>query len=84
MAEENKFTHIGVLTETQKRVAILAKVSNGSQHMYDLIDLWAKDAWEEAKQAGIVTDAMLNPQAHWVRAIEQKKKTSRRKEAQHA
>lgn len=69
MADEpNKFTHIGVLTETQKRISILASVANGYQRMkiYELVDAWAKDAWEEAKLAGVVTDAMLQPQAHWV------------------
>lgn len=62
----NKFTHIGVKEETQRMISILAKVSNGGQRMYDLVDAWAKDAWEEAKLAGVVTDAMLKPQAHWV------------------
>ena len=69
MADEpTKFTHIGVKEDTQKRIAILAQVANGGQRMriYDLVDTWAKDAWEEAKQAGVVTDAMLNPPAHWV------------------
>jgi len=67
MADEpNKFTHIGVKEDTQKRIAILAKVSNGGQHMYDLVDRWAKEAWEEAKTAGVVTDAMLKPSVHWV------------------
>lgn len=66
--EPNKFTHIGVKEDTQKMISILAKVANGGQRMniYDLVDAWAKDAWEDAKLAGVVTDAMLNPPAHWV------------------
>ena len=66
--EPNKFTHIGVLTDTQKMIGILARVANGGQGMniYSLVDAWAKDAWEEAKAAGFVTDAMLTPPAHWV------------------
>lgn len=65
------FTHIGVLTETQRRVAILSKVANGGQgvRIYALIDAWAKEAWEDAKLAGVVTDAMLKPQAHWVAPV---------------
>lgn len=67
MTEEPiKFTHIGVKEDTQKKISILAKVANGRMRIYDLVDTWAKDAWEEAKQAGVVTDAMLNPPAHWV------------------
>lgn len=69
MADEiNEFTHIGVLVDTQRRVSILSKVANGGRGMniYALVDTWAKEAWEEAKQAGVVTDAMLNPPAHWV------------------
>lgn len=70
MAEEfNDFTHIGVKKGTQRKVAILAKVANGRMNIYDLIDAWANDAWEEAKQAGVVTDAMINPPAHWVNPI---------------
>lgn len=66
--ETSKFTHIGVKEDTQKKISILAKVANGGQRMniYDLVDTWANDAWEEAKQAGVVTDAMINPPAHWV------------------
>lgn len=79
MAEEPiKFTHIGVKEETQRMISILAKVANGSQRMYDLVDVWAKDAWEEAKLAGVVTDAMLNPPAHWVGGSEPKKKRATR------
>lgn len=70
MAEEtNEFTHIGVKKGTQRKVALLAKVANGGMNIYDLVDAWANDAWEEAKQAGVVNDAMLNPPAHWVNPI---------------
>lgn len=67
--DEAKFTHLGVLTETQRRVAILSKVANGGRGMYiyDMVAIWANEAWEEAKLAGVVTDAMLNPPAHWVK-----------------
>lgn len=67
MADEpNKFTHVGVLTETQKKISILAKVQ-GSVHMYDLVELWANREWEIARKGGLVTDAMLKPfQAHVV------------------
>lgn len=72
MKEElNIFTHIGVKKLTQKKISLLAQVANGGQrmHIYDLVDAWADGAWEEAKQAGVVTDAMLNPPAHWVNPI---------------
>lgn len=74
------FTHLGVLTETQRRVAILSKVANGGRGMYiyDLVAVWAKEAWEEAKLAGVVTDAMLNPPAHWVQPPVVVKKTRQR------
>lgn len=78
--EPNKFTHIGVKEDTQKRIAILARVANGGQrvNIYDLVDAWAKDAWEEALQAGVVTDAMLNPPAHWVAPAHTTKKRRQR------
>lgn len=81
--EPNKFTHIGVLTDTQKRIAILARVANGGQKMniYDLVDIWSKQAWEEAKEAGVVTDAMLQPQAHWIAPVIETKKQTRRQRA---
>lgn len=70
MADEpRKYTHIGVLTDTQKVIAILARVANGGQGMniYAMVDAWAKEKWEEAKEAGVVTDAMLQPTpAHWL------------------
>ena len=69
MADEttNDNTHIGVKRETQRKVAILAKVLGPNTHMYDLVELWANREWEIARQGGLVTDAMLKPfQAHVV------------------
>lgn len=62
MAEDtSKYTHVGVLKPTHKMIAILATVADGGQgvNMYELVDVWAKTAWQEAKDAGLVTDAML-------------------------
>lgn len=61
MAEtETQFTHIGVTRSTQKQIAILAKVHG--EDMYKLTGAWAEAAWQIAKDAGLVTDAMLEPQ----------------------
>lgn len=56
-------THIGVLKVTQKKVAILTKVISAQQAgkvtMAEVVDNWASIAWEQAKNQGLVTDAML-------------------------
>jgi len=62
--EENKFTHIGIERKTQRQIAILAKIHGVT--IYDLVGTWTDDAWEKARRAGLVTDAMLG--AHWVGA----------------
>ncbi len=62
MADENsKYTHVGILKPTHKKIAILAAVANGGQgvNIYELVDAWAQEAWQEAKANGLVTDAML-------------------------
>jgi len=67
MADEpnNKFTHVGVEVKTQKQIAILAKVHGCN--IYDLVSIWTEASWNQAKVAGLVTDAMLEPQkAHVV------------------
>lgn len=66
MADEtNEFTHVGVLIETQKKIAILAKVLG--PNIYGLVGSWTDASWQIAKDAGLVTDAMLKPfQAHVV------------------
>lgn len=66
MADEpNEFTHVGVLIETQKKIAILARVLG--PNIYGLVGSWTDASWEIAKDAGLVTDAMLKPfQAHVV------------------
>lgn len=67
MAEETKFTHIGISVPTQKKISILAKVLVKSGYIYDLAALWADEAWDQARKAGLVTDAMLEPRkAHIV------------------
>ena len=60
MAEKNKkpYTHIGVKFETQRKVAILSKVLDGT-NMYSLVEFWADKEWADAKAAGLVTDAMI-------------------------
>jgi hypothetical protein len=63
--ETNEFTHVGVLIETQKKIAILAKVLG--PNIYGLVGSWTDASWQIAKDAGLVTDAMLKPfQAHVV------------------
>ena len=66
MADEpkNEFTHVGVTTETQRKVAVIAKALDVS--IYSLVEHWANLEWETAKQKGLVTDAMLSPRkAHY-------------------
>lgn len=56
-------THIGVLKVTQKKVSILTKVISAQQAdkvtMAEVVDNWASIAWEQAKNQGLVSDAML-------------------------
>ncbi|RPI95403.1 MAG: hypothetical protein EHM40_03375 [Chloroflexi bacterium] len=64
MDEDRDFTHIGLKKRTKKQIAILAKVIGRKQ--FALIAMWTDDAWKQAREAGLVTDAMLEPEAHWV------------------
>lgn len=57
MAERKRYTHVGVLVETQKKISILASVTG--ENIYDLVALWTDQAWEKAKEEGVVTDAMV-------------------------
>ena len=62
---DKSFTHIGLKKGTKRKIAILSKVIGPS--IYELVAIWTNDAWEQAKQAGMVSDAMLEePQKHWV------------------
>lgn len=64
------FTHIGLKKGTKKKIAILSRVIGPA--IYELVAIWANDAWEMAKKAGMVTDAMLEEtQAHWVGSDEE-------------
>jgi hypothetical protein len=64
--DETNFTHVGLRTDTKKKITILAKVLGRKQ--YRLLQIWTDDAWNLAKKAGLVTDAMLepDPDLHWV------------------
>ena len=68
MTDVNIFTHIHCLKRTKKQIELLASVANAGEgvNMYDLVGSWANTAWEEAKEAGLVTEAMLPISAHWV------------------
>lgn len=61
----SNFTHVGVAKPTQKKIALLARF-HPSGKIYVMVDEWADLYWAQAKEAGVVTDAMLTPQAHWV------------------
>ena len=54
---EDKFTHLAVEKQTQRKVSMLAKAMDVS--IYSLVEYWASAEWKEAKKAGLVTDAML-------------------------
>lgn len=66
--EESNFTHVGIRKDTKLKITILAKVLGRKQ--YRLLEIWVDDAWKLAKKAGLVTDAMLDPEdtdnVHWV------------------
>lgn len=62
--DEAKFTHVAIEKPTQKKIALLAKVKGGT--IYEMVGEWADLYWDQAREAGVVTDAMLKPQAHWV------------------
>jgi len=57
---EKKYTQIAVTPPTQKKISILAAVIGPS--IYELVESWADEAWEDAKKAGLVTDAMIQSQ----------------------
>ena len=54
---DDKFTHLAVEKPTQRKVALLAKAMDVS--IYSLVQYWADAEWQDAKKAGLVTDAML-------------------------
>jgi hypothetical protein len=61
MADQTKkYTHVGVTPQTQKKISILAAVIGPS--IYELVESWTNNAWDKAKQDGLVTDAMIQPQ----------------------
>ena len=65
-----EFTHIGLKRGTKKKIAILSRVIG--PRIYELVAIWTNDAWEMAKKAGMVTDAMLEETAaHWVGSDEE-------------
>lgn len=53
-------THIAVLQRTQKQVQILSGIQG--PHMYEIVAQLVDQAWEKARQDGLVTDAMLQVQ----------------------
>ncbi len=57
-AESTKYTHIGVQKPTQKKIALLAIIRGGT--IYSLVGEMTDEYWRQAKEAGLVTDAMLN------------------------
>jgi hypothetical protein len=59
---KKKYTHVGVLVETQRKISLLANIQG--VYIRDLVETWAEDAWKKAVKRGLVTDAMLD--AHWV------------------
>ena len=70
MAEEKEttFTHVGVKKETQRKIALLARAQGVD--IYALVEYWANEDWKLAKKNKLVTDAMLEQKAHWVKAVE--------------
>ena len=55
--EGSKFTHVGLEKPAKKKIAILATIRGGS--IKSLVGEWADLYWEQAKEAGLVTDAMI-------------------------
>jgi len=57
-------THIGVLKVTQKKLAILTKVISAQQPvkvtMQEVAENLVNIAWQQAKEQGLVSDAMLS------------------------
>jgi len=52
------FTHVGVKTSTQRKIALLAKAQD--TNIYDLVEFWAQADWDLAVKSGLVTNAMLS------------------------
>lgn len=59
--EPTKFTHIGIEKQTHKKIALLAKVRGSN--IYEMVGEWADLYWQQAKEAELVTDAMLPEKA---------------------
>jgi hypothetical protein len=57
---------IAVTPQSNIKATILASRAvrwQGHAQKCDLVEAWISDAWEEAKLAGLVTEAMLGPTA---------------------
>lgn len=54
---KKRFTQIGVLPETQKKLSVLASTVGPS--IYELVEIWTNEAWEKARKDGLVTDTLL-------------------------
>jgi len=52
------FTHVGVKTSTQRKIALLAKAQ--VVNIYDLVEFWAQADWDLAIKNGLVTETMLS------------------------
>ncbi len=61
MPDEVKFTHIAIERATQRKIAILATLKD--QKIYEMIAGWTDEQWKAAKQAGLVKESMLEPEA---------------------
>lgn len=57
MSDETEYTHVGIKKRAQRQIAILAQVKG--IRIYAFVDLLAEAAWQDALQAGLVTDAMI-------------------------
>lgn len=57
VGEGSKYTHVGLEKPAKKKIAILATIRGGT--IKSLVGEWADLYWEQAKEAGLVTDAMI-------------------------
>ena len=73
---QKQTTHIAVTIETQRKLSILKSVQGPKVYIYELVGAWTDEAWEKAKKAGLVTDAMLKTQLN---PPSEKKNTARKR-----
>lgn len=60
MADEPKFTNLSIEVTTKRKISLLAILRD--EKVYELVARLTEAEWKAAKAAGVVKEAMLEPE----------------------